>query len=93
MIRTKHCQAHKWNTLEYTINQPVVAVFRSPAGAEVEIGYLLFGVKQFDLDGVNNKAVRTSWGRINLRPKQPCDVTYAWFADGKPGDIVKIPLP
>jgi hypothetical protein len=93
MFKTKRCAGNNWTTLEWTVNQPVAAVFRGPAGAEIEVGKLFFGADHQILDGVNNKVLRTSLGKIQIKPKQDADVTYAWYADGKPGDIVTIHFP
>ena len=93
MIKTKRCRGNEWTCLEFTINQPVVAVFRGPAGAEIEVGLLLFGIQHQALDGATNKTLRTSWGKINIKPRETADITYAWFPDGKPGDIIRIDFP
>jgi hypothetical protein len=90
---TKSVQPGDWRTLEWTINQPVVAVFCSPAGARVKVSHWLFSTSEQELDGKTNKALRTSFGKIQILVKAAVDVTYAWYPDGKPGDIIKIPLP
>ncbi len=90
---TKQVEAGKFRTLEWTINQPIACVFRSPAGARVHIGKLLFSTGEQKLDGKSNKVIRTSMGKIKIKVSQTTDVTYAYFADGKPGKIIEIDLP
>jgi hypothetical protein len=91
-FKTKLCPGGEWTTLEWSVNQPVKAVFLNPPGAEIEIGKLFFGTDHQVLDGVNQKSLETSLGKIQIRPKTKSFVTYAYFPTGWPGTIIKFPL-
>jgi hypothetical protein len=92
-VVTKRVRPGDWRTLETTFNQPVVAVFRSPAGARIKVSKWLFSTDEQELDGMTNKALRTSLGKIQILVRETAEITYAWNPDGPPGEIIKIPLP